>query len=293
MTDSYFAQARYYDARSGRFISEDKVRGHKTHPDSINHYLYCYNRPIKNVDLDGLEPTSEAYIPSGYNAPNAIDARESDLIYIYYTEPFENAAEWQKEQLEADGMNVTMIAISENATGYEDQTTACTTAFVEAWNDMPDTVNSVYIYSHGNERGINFGSEGNYATTDAMTYDGKNYAGGNVAATFDSLDSKNVGTLNLVSCNGGHVDALEINGANPASEFAGLIGDGNYVYAWDGSVMVGYKWAWYTNLFNLGWAPHLSNTQTHFRMLIDEFGYPDRDPYGLIMYKGYDKNCDE
>ena len=46
---------------------------------------------------------------------------------------------------------------------------------------------------------------------------------------------------------------VEINGANPASEFAGLIGDGNYVYAWDGSVMVGYKWAWYTNLFNLGW----------------------------------------
>jgi hypothetical protein len=39
--------------------------------------------------------------------------------------------------------------------------------------NMPDSVDTVYIYSHGNERGINFGSEGNYATTDAMTYDGK------------------------------------------------------------------------------------------------------------------------
>ena len=36
MTENYFAQARYYNARNGRFVSEDKVRGHKNRPDSIN-----------------------------------------------------------------------------------------------------------------------------------------------------------------------------------------------------------------------------------------------------------------
>ena len=62
MTDSYFAQARYYDARNGRFVSEDKVRGHKIRPDSINHYLYCYNRPVKLIDLDGREPIDDEFV---------------------------------------------------------------------------------------------------------------------------------------------------------------------------------------------------------------------------------------
>ena len=55
MTENYFAQARYDDARCGRFVSEDKVRGYKNRPDSINHYQYCYNRPAYCAELDVLE----------------------------------------------------------------------------------------------------------------------------------------------------------------------------------------------------------------------------------------------
>ncbi|MBQ7469892.1 MAG: RHS repeat protein, partial [Pseudobutyrivibrio sp.] len=282
MTDSYFAQARYYDAEVGRFVSEDKVRGYKAKPDSINHYLYCWNRPANLVDLDGRNPTSVSS-----------HTENSNLVYIYYTEPFEEAAEWQKDQLEDTGMNVEMVAISEMAESYSDQTSACTDAFVDAWNDMPDSVNAVYIYSHGNERGINFGSEGDYSSYDAMTINGQNLQNKNVAADFSVLEQKNIQVLNLISCNGGHVDAYEINGTNPAAEFAGLIGDGNCVYAWDGSVSVGYYYSWYTNLFDLGWYPHLSNRQHRFNVLIDDYGYPDRDPYGLVKYDGYDKTCGE
>lgn len=65
------------------------------------------------------------------------------------------------------------------------------------------------------------------------------------------------------------------------------------MYAWDGSVSVGYYCSWYTNLFNLGWYPHLSNRQHRFNVLINDYGYPDRDPYGLVKYEGYDNTCGE
>lgn len=53
----YFAQARRYDAYAGRFISEDKNRGTIAAPFTLNHYGYCWNRPVDMVDLDGLFPS--------------------------------------------------------------------------------------------------------------------------------------------------------------------------------------------------------------------------------------------
>jgi len=76
MTDSYFAQARYYDAEVGRFVSEDKVRGYKAKPDSINHYLYCWNRPANLVDLNGLSAV-DAVI---YNTSNVSSGCLADTV---------------------------------------------------------------------------------------------------------------------------------------------------------------------------------------------------------------------
>lgn len=50
----YFAQARRYDAGIGRFTSEDFIRGAAVAPYTLNHYGYCWNRPLDLVDLDGL-----------------------------------------------------------------------------------------------------------------------------------------------------------------------------------------------------------------------------------------------
>ncbi|MCL2588673.1 MAG: hypothetical protein FWD84_04610, partial [Oscillospiraceae bacterium] len=52
----YFAQARYYDAQAGRFVSEDVVKGHIAVPESLNAYAYCWNDPLTLVDLDGELP---------------------------------------------------------------------------------------------------------------------------------------------------------------------------------------------------------------------------------------------
>ena len=54
----YFAQARRYDAGAGRFVSEDFLKGHIAVPYTMNHYNYCWNRPMDLVDLNGMWPTA-------------------------------------------------------------------------------------------------------------------------------------------------------------------------------------------------------------------------------------------
>ncbi|MEE3471491.1 MAG: DUF6531 domain-containing protein [Butyrivibrio hungatei] len=53
----YYAQARSYDPRSGRFTGEDRVRGIIEFPETRNHYLYCRNNPVIYVDDNGLWPS--------------------------------------------------------------------------------------------------------------------------------------------------------------------------------------------------------------------------------------------
>ncbi len=57
MTDSYYAQARYYDARVGRFISRDNYMFTDIgNPESLNLYEYCFNSPIDFYDPSGNVP---------------------------------------------------------------------------------------------------------------------------------------------------------------------------------------------------------------------------------------------
>ena len=53
----YFAQARRYDAGAGRFVGEDFLKGHIAVPYTMNHYSYCWNRPMDLVDLNGKFPS--------------------------------------------------------------------------------------------------------------------------------------------------------------------------------------------------------------------------------------------
>ncbi|MCL1990257.1 MAG: RHS repeat-associated core domain-containing protein, partial [Defluviitaleaceae bacterium] len=68
-SSSYFAQQRQYNPETGRFISQDLVKGFKEAPYTLNQYTYCWNDPLNLVDLDGL-------MPSSYDA-----ARMADYIY--------------------------------------------------------------------------------------------------------------------------------------------------------------------------------------------------------------------
>ncbi len=48
-----FAQARFYSAENGRFVGEDQVRGFTGIPETLNHYLYCWNDSKNLIDKDG------------------------------------------------------------------------------------------------------------------------------------------------------------------------------------------------------------------------------------------------
>lgn len=61
----YYAQARSYDAEIGRFLSEDPNKGEKGNPYTMNAYVYCWNRPLDMVDLDGKWPSGAGTGVSG------------------------------------------------------------------------------------------------------------------------------------------------------------------------------------------------------------------------------------
>ena len=52
----YFAQAREYQSKTGRFIAEDVIKGNGVVPKTLNRYGYCWNSPLIGVDNDGKEP---------------------------------------------------------------------------------------------------------------------------------------------------------------------------------------------------------------------------------------------
>ncbi len=52
-TGLYYLNARYYDAKIARFLTEDTVTGDRNDPLSLNRYSYCYNNPIVYDDPTG------------------------------------------------------------------------------------------------------------------------------------------------------------------------------------------------------------------------------------------------
>ena len=56
ISGTYFAQAREYQVGNGRFTEEDMINGKQIIPYTLNKYIYCWNKPIDLVDINGKEP---------------------------------------------------------------------------------------------------------------------------------------------------------------------------------------------------------------------------------------------
>ncbi len=72
-TQYYYLQARYYDPRPARFISEDTYEGEIGSPLSLNLYTYVENNPLMFMDPSGhIKDSFGATVPMPKNSEEAV-----------------------------------------------------------------------------------------------------------------------------------------------------------------------------------------------------------------------------
>lgn len=72
----YYLMARYYDAATGRFITQDTFFGLENEPLSLNLYIYTKSNPLKSVDPEGKNPILAFAIGGAMNS--------APLLISYY-----------------------------------------------------------------------------------------------------------------------------------------------------------------------------------------------------------------
>ncbi|TFE19413.1 RHS repeat-associated core domain-containing protein [Cohnella luojiensis] len=90
-TQYYYLQARYYDPRPARFISEDTYEGEIGNPLTLNLYTYAHSNPIEYTDptghyVDMSKPKNDPEPRLGYNSKDGILIHitvESVFLAIY------------------------------------------------------------------------------------------------------------------------------------------------------------------------------------------------------------------
>ena len=79
----YYANARYYDPRVGRFLTQDPAKGSPMQPPSLHRYLYAYANPATYTDSTGrqvdIEDPSVAAMALGWNDEQYADAVQVDI----------------------------------------------------------------------------------------------------------------------------------------------------------------------------------------------------------------------
>lgn len=82
ISETYFAQAREYMAKLGRFGGKDIIKGNFKFPNTLNPYQYSRNNPINYVDHNGMAPDKVA------NPSDALDRSK----YLYYDQEITDRA---------------------------------------------------------------------------------------------------------------------------------------------------------------------------------------------------------
>lgn len=137
---TYFAQAREYLPKGGRFGTEDWVKGTILFPNTINSYTYCRSNPQSYVDLNGKE------VYYFYN-PNTFD--EIDDQFRMYKEIRSDIKELEKIY----GTEVVLCPVSRRNT------------FTKYWDKMDEAnvpIDAVVIYAHANADVVIAGSHFEY-----------------------------------------------------------------------------------------------------------------------------------
>ena len=157
--------------------------------------------------------------------------------------------------------------------------------FIEEWNNMAaykdETIHGVYIFTHGHDRAIWFGSGNN-----AISVDGYNRAGENVLRSLSELNVANIhGSVHLFSCNSGHLAtyySIKGDGHNFASALSLKISGNSSVIGYDGNV--GFGPGGIFNSITGDWKPRLSHSQDSFYTILELREASKRKPRGAQQY---------
>jgi 3D (Asp-Asp-Asp) domain-containing protein len=87
-----YLRARWYDAGTGRFTSEDLWEGDSRDPLTLNPYLYVLNNPVNLTDPTGRFPTSGVFARTGGVCPEpaANPRRMPEFVFAPSYNHFEN-----------------------------------------------------------------------------------------------------------------------------------------------------------------------------------------------------------
>lgn len=151
-TGLYYLNARYYDSKIARFLSEDTYRGEPNDPLSLNLYTYALNNPIKYIDPTGhyvlqngsrgddVKNVQEMLDKLGYNTGGAdgIFGKNTQAAVIQYQ---------RDHGLQVDGIigNQTLTTLQtnvavQNAPDYVQQTAMTSAARTQAGGIRDDTI---------------------------------------------------------------------------------------------------------------------------------------------------------
>ena len=83
IAETYFAQAREYQPETGRFISEDIIKGSIAFSFTFHQYSYCWNQPMNFFDLNGLSREDAREYMNQYDTD--VDSKRNPLFPSYET----------------------------------------------------------------------------------------------------------------------------------------------------------------------------------------------------------------
>jgi len=245
--DLYFAQARFYDANSRRFISVDPIK------DGINWYAYCEGNPITFVDPSGLD-SYVIWASYGDSKDTTDNERQAKIRAATYERMYRTPSHVIEVKSAAD--------------------------FEEAWNGMglvgrnEVSIDVVEVISHGHY--INHNDEKIGVLLFAQsTFHAKDSDGmGRNDRSINDLLQKEMRGLNFSACNTANQD-FDIN---IATAFYENNPDIQTVTGWDGGV--GFVFSSRNPFFKAS-ADYPSLTQTTFYNLRQESD--TREPGKITM----------
>jgi len=185
-TGLYYLNARYYDSKIARFLTEDTYRGQAYDPLSLNLYTYCLNNPIMywdptghwaetDKDLSTYKQIEIAKLTIAWEAANK--AGDKSLMDEIHQKADDVRAGKSVGYIYAD-TNIVLNEIINLQTGYTKLDSKSATITHDYANALRDTVKASFDYIE---------TDGDFHKQVDKTFNNQSYIGGNTVKQTNDL----------------------------------------------------------------------------------------------------------